>query len=117
MATYPANLPQPSYGSSLDEEYRVEEVTFGYGYEQGSKAGPNNTRRVGSFTYTGVTKDEAEDLREYFAGLGGVDVFEWTPPELGTELRFKSGKKFGMKYRGFNNFDCSIEVKQVFIHG
>lgn len=113
---YPASLPQPSYGSSLDDEIAVEGVEFGNGYEQVLREGPNNIRRMGKFTYSGVTEDQMKALRAFVRDLAGADTFTWQPPDEDILVTWRTGTKFSKKYKGFDNYDVSFDVKQVFNH-
>ena len=117
MAEYPSNLPQPSYGTTLNDEFMVEQATFGDGYEQSLEQGPNNIRQMGKFTYSGVTEEESKLIRSFVRDLRAVDTFDWTPPDSDTSVRWKTGKTFTRTFNNFNNYDCTFDVKQVFNHG
>jgi len=61
-----------------------------------------------------ITQAEGEELRLFFAGLGGVDPFQWQPWGQPAALKWVSTSTLRIQPSGFEVVDCRIDIKQVF---
>lgn len=118
MATIPLINGTPdtldlSYGSDMSQDYRVRRVDFGDGYSQRSKRGINNAPQQWRLIWNGISDTDAEMLRVFFAGLGGVGVIEWEPYNQATELKW-TANGWAAAFAGFETQDCSITLTQEF---
>lgn len=103
-----------SYGTDLTVEMAVYRMKYGDGNTQRAAAGVNSVLQKWRLVWEDVSEAEAEELREYFAGLKGVDTFEWTPFGQDTELKFITVSPFQSTPTKTNLRRCSIDAEQVF---
>ena len=105
-----------SYGSSVQEDYRVRDdnTVFGDGYSQRERDGLNTNMQQGSLSYRNISEEDAETLRVFFAGLGATDYFEWQPWGQPTVLKWITTGAFRMQPSGHLRLDCRIDIMQVF---
>lgn len=110
MATIPYS--DLSYGTDMNQEYRGRRVDFDEGFSQRAKR-KNGTRQRWRLVWDKIRDDKAEELRQFFEGLQGVGVIEWTPYNQLRELKW-TASGWTSRPSGFLVNDCSIELGQEF---
>lgn len=101
------------YGTQMGQDYRRKRITFGDGYTQRSRDGLNSAPQQWKFTWDNIPNADAETLRQFFEGLGGVDLVEWTPLGQGTELKW-TATGFESQPSSFGKSTCSVTLTQEF---
>lgn len=102
-----------SYGSDMSQEYRVRRVDFGDGYSQRGRRGINNAPQVWRLVWNTIGDADAEVLRLFFEGLGGVGIIEWRPYGQPTELKW-TATGWTSKPAGYLVQDCSVTLTQEY---
>lgn len=102
-----------SYGTDMTSKYKVNRVEFGDGMSQRKRPGLNSVKQRWRINYSGIDDSVAETLRQFFDGLAGVDIIEWTPHGQSTELKW-TATDFRSKPVGHNSVDCSVVLTQEF---
>lgn len=102
-----------SYGTDMQQDYRVRRVDYGDGYSQRALPGLNSTPQRWRLVWNGISEADAEMLRKFFAGLGGVGIIDWTPFGQATALKW-TGSGWTSKPSGFMKRDCSITLSQEY---
>lgn len=97
----------------MSASYRVRRVDFGDGYGQRSKDGLNTVRQQWRLVWERIPDAQAEQLRLFFADLGGVGVIEWTPYNQPDELKW-TGTDFSSKPVGTLISTVSVTLMQEF---
>lgn len=71
-ASFP-NLSRSNIDASASEklEFNVYKVQFGDGYQQRSAAGINNVRKVIDFTFTALSDDDADLIKNFLYQMKG----------------------------------------------
>ena len=77
----------PDYGASVTYRPRVRAVRFGDGYEQRVADGVNTGTDAWNLTFAVRTDVEALDILNFLAARGGVEAFDWTPPNESNAIR------------------------------
>lgn len=119
MATIPSINGAPpdtldlSYGTDMSQQYAVRRVDFGDGYSQRAKKGINNAPQQWRMVWNGISDTDAETLRAFFQGLGGVDIIDWQPYNQPTALKW-TANEWSSKPAGFQTHDCAITLTQEF---
>lgn len=105
-----------SYGSSVQEAHRKKDdkSIFGDGYSQREKDGLNTNMQEGSLSYKNISEEDGETLRVFFAGLGGVDAFQWQPWGQPAVLKWVTKGAFRIQPSGHLRVDCRVNIEQVF---
>lgn len=103
-----------SYGTSASQDYKVRRVEFD-GYSQRSRMGLNSTPQKWRLVWNGISDADAETLRAFFEGLGGVDVIEWSPYGQNQSVVLKwTANGWAAQPSGFMKQDCSITLSQEY---
>lgn len=119
MPTFPnSTLPpyepiEPSYGTDMQQEFKVKRLELGDGATQRKRKGLNSTPQQWSINWDNIPDDDAETLRLFFEGLGGTDVLLWTPYNQTIELKW-TANRFRSRPSGYKVHTCSIELTQEF---
>lgn len=93
---------------------KVRVTKLGEGYSARARDGINANRQVWTLTWTQMTLAQKEALRVFFDDLGDVDSFEWTPFGQEDGLSWRTTSGFNATANGYNNWDVSVEIEQVF---
>lgn len=80
MATYPPTAPEPSFGVSLDKEYRTLSAPFGDGYSQRTGDGLNTQIEKWNMLWDVILEAEKDILTDFFDSLEGFEFFDFTAP-------------------------------------
>lgn len=102
-----------SYGTDMTTSYRVKRVDFGDGYAQRARDGLNTVRQRWKLVWERVSNTEAETLRNFFNGLAGVGIIEWTPYNQSTELKW-TASDLSSKPVGPTTTTISVTLTQEF---
>jgi phage-related protein len=102
-----------SYGTDMQQDYRVSRVDFGDGYSQRARKGLNTKPQKWRLNWSRISDADAETLRLFFEDLAGVGLIEWTPYNQSTPLLWTANGWSG-KPVGFLIHDCSIVLSQEF---
>ena len=78
----------PDFGATVSKRPRVRAAQFGDGYEQRQAWGINRNPDVWNLRFQNRSKVEADAILAFLDARGGVESFEWTPPDEAV------GKKF-----------------------
>ena len=78
MATFPSF--DPLVGASKVSRPTVRRVQFGDGYSQRLQFGLNNDPKTWSLGFD-VTEAEADEIETFLEARGGVESFDWSPPD------------------------------------
>ena len=81
MAATTFSYRQPDYGASKKAQPRVNSAQFGSGYSQRSTFGINNDLKTWDLTWENLTLAEANDIEDFLEARGGVQAFNWSPPD------------------------------------
>lgn len=103
-----------SYGTNMSAKPRVRRVEYGDGYSTRAKKGLNNVPQKWQLRWDAIPEATGETLRQFFEGLGGADVIEWTPYGQATELKWTAPGDFKSKPSGYGIVDCSVTLEQEF---
>ncbi len=110
MATLP--FLDLSYGTDMSQDYKNRRVDFGEGVSQRAKR-LNGAPQQWRLNWNNIPEDVAEELRQFFEDLQGVDIIEWTPINQLRELKW-TADKFQSKPSGFQRFTASVTLSQEF---
>lgn len=102
-----------SYGTDMTEGYRVKRVSFGDGYSQRVSDGLNSKVQQWRLSYNGISNAEAETLRNFFRGLGGTGLIEWTPFNQSVELKW-TANNFSCRPSSATTSDVTVTLQQEF---
>ena len=105
-----------SYGISLTEDYKVKTINYGENYSSRTSEGHNAVRQRWKWRWNGVNKVQAELLRVFFATQKGTASIQWIPDGQTVQKSFVTSSGFRATFRGFDNFNCSVDVLEVFDH-
>lgn len=86
MATFPAITP--AYGAEKTSSPNVRIARFGSGYEQRTTFGINQNPKEWSLTWPNITETDADTIENFLNARGGVESFDWTPPDEGTSYKW-----------------------------
>ncbi|MEQ5821269.1 phage tail protein [Halomonas sp. SCS19] len=68
---------EPDYGLIGGGSFAVDAVSFGDGYEQRRPAGINSSRREWTVTWSLITQEQMERLRDFLVERRGAYAFLW----------------------------------------
>lgn len=102
-----------SYGTDMQQDYRVDRIDYGDGYAQRALKGLNSKPQRWRLIWNGISDADAEMLRVFFEGLGGVGIIDWQPYNQAASLKW-TGNGWNAKPTGFLKQDCSITLSQEF---
>lgn len=102
-----------SYGTDMEQQYKVDRVNYGDSYSQRALPGLNSTPQKWRLVWNGISDADAEMLRAFFEGLAGVGIIDWTPYGQATQLKW-TGNGWSARPSGFLKQDCSITLSQEF---
>lgn len=89
MQTFnPAYGPTYPYEESIDP--RVKTAKFADGYEQRTGDGINTMPGEIPLTWENLTQAEHDYIWTFFKDRGGIEAFQWTPPQESTPRKFKT---------------------------
>jgi phage-related protein len=77
----PTFVVDPDWEFSVEEAPIVDKNPFGDGYTQRVAAGINNNPRRLRVTFNTRTTAEMTTIRTFLRDRGGVENFDWTPPD------------------------------------
>lgn len=86
MATFPD--VSPDYGASKRAQPNVRIAQFGSGYSQRTTFGLNQDPKTWSLTWNYLEATDANSIEDFLEARGGVEAFEWTPPDDTTEYKW-----------------------------
>lgn len=69
----------PSPGSRHTQEIKLLEAEFGDGYSQVSPRGLNHIRRKYNVTWEALTKEQCDEIDQFFKDRMGYETFIYTP--------------------------------------
>jgi phage-related protein len=78
----------PEFGASKQLRPRVTAIKFGDGYEQRVAQGLNTKLEVWNLNFVNRTETEANEIDDFLIARGGVESFDWTPPDSATSKKF-----------------------------
>lgn len=103
----------PSYSTSLDQQPRISEATFGDGYVQAIGDGINNNPKKWSINFNAVPLTDATTILAFFTTNNtAATPFDWTAPD-GVAGRYKC-KSWKRSYDGFGYANISCTFEEVF---
>lgn len=70
----------PDYEATENSRPRIRKVQFGDGYEQRLKFGPRTDPKEWDLVFMGRTNTERDEITDFLSARGGVESFDWTPP-------------------------------------
>jgi phage-related protein len=110
-----AELPliELSYGIEMAQDYRRKRIQMGDGYSVRARDGLNSSPQQWRLTWDNVRNAQAEILRTFFEGLGGVDIIEWTPFNQAVQLKW-TATGFTSQPTTFMRSTCSVTLTQEF---
>lgn len=82
---FPADLPNPSFGLTKSQSYRVLKANFGDGYSQRSADGLNTEQETFDPTWNNMTYTQYQRLSSYLATRKGFRAFLWQSPMDGEQ--------------------------------
>ena len=85
METFPSFCP--TYGASKRSQPKVRIAQFGSGYSQRTTFGINQNPKQWDLTFD-VSEAESDTIEAFLDARGGVEAFEWTPPDETTEYKW-----------------------------
>jgi phage-related protein len=103
----------PDFGAARPRALRVSNIDFGDGYQQRVAKGINTDPQVWQLSFTNRDEDEARQIDEFLADLGGVSSFEWTPPGQDDAIKVVC-QEWNVTTVKANLFSISATFKQVF---
>lgn len=106
-------LLEMSYGTNMSESFRARRVNFGDGYSQRAKDGLNTAKQVWQLTWKNISDADAETLRVFFEGLGGVDIIDWQPYGQAVTLKW-TANEFKSTPTGAMIATCSVVLSQEY---
>lgn len=71
---------KPSFTPVSTRRPRVLSTRFGDGYEQRGRDGINSDLMSWQLVFQHLPTADATAVEAFLAPLGGVDIFQWTPP-------------------------------------
>lgn len=77
----------PDFGARATIKPRVRTVAFGDGYEQRQANGINARNDTWDLQFQRRTNTEAQGIMDFLDARGGVQAFDWTPPNESTAIR------------------------------
>ena len=86
MATFPD--VSPDYGASKSARPNVRIAQFGSGYSQRTTFGLNQDPKSWSLTWNYLEATDANSIEDFLEARGGVEAFEWTPPDDTTAYKW-----------------------------
>lgn len=101
-----------SYGTDMQQDYRNRRVDFEEGYSQRAKK-LNGTPQKWRLVWNNIDDATAETLRQFFAGLQGVDIVDWTPYNQTTALKW-TADGWQSKPSGYLRQSASITLTQEY---
>ena len=66
---------------------RVRRVAFGDGYEQRLAFGLNTQPQTYDLVFSYRSNEDADAIEAFLAARGGVESFDWTPPQGGAAIK------------------------------
>lgn len=103
-----------SYGSSEEDEFRVDRKQLGDGYSLRVINGINPIVETLKLNWNNLTTADATELRDFWRDRKGVEAVELTPPDSDTEISVISISKFTKRYVAYNQRSCSITVERIY---
>lgn len=92
---------------------RVRKITFGDGYEQRSGSGINLLPREWALTFNTRTKAERDLIVGFLDARGGIEAFDWTPPEAVASVKVVCDSWPDSRVRA-NIYNITATFRQVF---
>lgn len=103
----------PSFGTDMTTNYDVDRISYGDGYTQRSNPGINPVQQVWRLVWQGISDADAETLRQFFNGLAGTGIIDWTPFNQSTALKW-TANKFASRPSGYSVHTVSVVLTQEF---
>jgi phage-related protein len=79
----------PDYNPNKTIKPNVTTVQFGDGYEQRFAKGLNSQTQAWSLQFKQREEDEANNIEAFLIARGGIEAFDWTPPDSEDSIRVK----------------------------
>tara|TARA_B100001939_G_scaffold340682_1_gene349224 strand:- start:1585 stop:1926 length:342 start_codon:yes stop_codon:yes gene_type:complete len=86
MALFPDIAPD--YGATKKAKPKVRIAQFGSGYSQRTTFGLNQDPKNWSLKWEYLSPTDADTIEDFLEARGGVEAFEWTPPDDTTEYKW-----------------------------
>lgn len=81
-----------SQNTTFQTVQSIKEVRFGDGYGQRAEDGINNKRKVGTLLWIPLSKEDFDDIDEFWNQVGVVRTFLWaSPDDIERHWRFTDG--------------------------
>lgn len=65
----------------------VTQIKFGDGYEQRVASGINTNPKNWALNFSNRDVSEIDEIEDFLDARGGVEAFDWTPPNADTAIR------------------------------
>ena len=104
---------QPEYGAQVAQKPNVRLAKYGDGYEQRLAYGINTTPQNWSLQFSVREDSEANAIEAFLYARGGVENFDWTPPNGTTSLKFVC-REWTRTLDRYNLNSISATFEQVF---
>lgn len=108
-------LPSVPYAEARQRMGFVQEKhASDYGKSIPYRDGINPVYQVWEIAYTDISQADNETLRQFFQTTAETSTISWTPPGQITPLLFVMFGNFSSSYRGYNQWDATVTLEQVF---
>ena len=104
----------PDFGAAKAMTPQVVTVKFGEGYEQRYSKGMNSTPQKWDLRFAQREAAEANAITAFLDARGGVESFDWTPPDSNTVIRVKCAEGYSKIIEKYNRYSISCVFEQVF---
>lgn len=104
----------PDYGLARTGQFRVRRSSFGDGYERRRPDGINTHIREWTLTWTGLSREQADVLSEFFDSRIGVYAFLWYEPTSGLAHQVTSPEPCRVVASDYGSFQVSVTVREDF---
>lgn len=103
----------PDFGARKNIKPRVNKVQFGDSYEQRVARGLNALPTMWTVTFSNRDATESAGIVSFFETAGGVNAFDWTPPNETTSRKFVCDDWDQVTVKA-NNYTITATFREVF---
>lgn len=103
----------PDFGAQVTIKPRVRVASFGDGYEQRQGDGINAQPQTWNLQWQNRDNTETGNIKTFLAARGGVEAFDWTPPNEVTAIKVVC-REWSVTSVRYNLNNVAAQFHQVF---